>query len=413
MFISFRNLSGQIIYETKAEFNIQNLKYEFGNYLQSSPDCIHFSEPVYISNNKIIIDTLIAKGSLENDTELCNQMNCYIRKYDTRVSIISYQPSLKIQNIDNITHLTNLHTIEMYSANINTLPEDIHFLYNLTKIFINFCHKLEILPNNLSLCSKLKIISIKNCFQLKGNISNDLCCIQNLNIIDFFGCRQLKGSLTKIGENIKELNLSYCKNIQFNPHCLNYSSHLESLFLYGFNICNYYNLNTISSLVILIINNENLEGNMEIELKQLYQLETLKLENCRKVTGQILNNLKNWTQLKVLDLNSSINLTGCIPHHGINNSNLKYLNLSGCSGLYGKVPYTILNIEDVNLSNCKNLNTIYWPNSKKKIQDRKINWKIRKLDLSHCPNMCFKFNRLMDCNNLRDINYDNTNIYQT
>ena len=62
----------------------------------------------------------------------------------------------------------------MYSANVDTLPEDIHFLYNLTNIDINFCHKLETLPNNLSLCSKLETICIKNCFRLKGFISNEL-----------------------------------------------------------------------------------------------------------------------------------------------------------------------------------------------------------------------------------------------
>ena len=46
MYISFRNLSGQIIYqikyETKTEFNIKELKFELGYYLQSSPDSIHF-----------------------------------------------------------------------------------------------------------------------------------------------------------------------------------------------------------------------------------------------------------------------------------------------------------------------------------------------------------------------------------
>ena len=154
-----------------------------------------------------------------------------------------------------------------------------------------------------------------------------------------------------------------------NSNILTYSYHLESFISYGYNNFSNLNLNInniSNTLRKLIIDNENLEGNMEIELKQLYQLEKLRLENCKKVTGQILNNLKDWSNLKILDLSLSINLSGCIPHHGIKNSKLTYLNLSGCTGFYGKVPYTILNIDEVNFSNCNNLDTIYWPNSKKK-----------------------------------------------
>ena len=152
---------------------------------------------------------------------------------------------------------------------------------------------------------------------------------KKLTIISFFGCKNLKGICPTIGTNVKILNLSYCKHIQFDTsmfamnemnemHQKNYFQ-LDSLFLYECQInsfkCGIHHLS--STLINLTLDDEKFECNMEYELKNIHQLEVLKLVNCKKISGMILNNLKEWKHLKHLNLHLCENLTGCIPHHPI------------------------------------------------------------------------------------------------
>ena len=439
-YISIRNFAGSTIYETKDYLNVDNLKYIIGYQSGCSPNEVFFSDPEYFDNDKIIINSFIKNSSYEEDTKVCDTMNCkVVTKVQDGQDIEDVQTTNRVSNIvytnvkdcsmENITNLSGLKSFELYCANVRGLPENIHFLYNLESISIKFCHNfIEQLPNNLSLCLKLKSIIIENCFNLKSSIPSDIGLLPKLETMSFYGCRQLHGRVPKM-RTLIAANFNYCKCLSISMNIVKENPWLKILKIDECNVIslekelssdcitnlsinniNYYSpslslfpILNIKSLVALSLRDVNIYGNIAKIIENLTKLETVDLSHCKNLTGNIFKNIGNFKELSYFDIKNSPLIYGYIPKTIERCSKLTYFNISGCLQIKGDIPAAILNIKRVNISYCPQITGI-------RGSTQNYEYKINTLDLSHNTAMCFNLAKLKGCHQLDNLNCSHTNV---
>ncbi|PON31614.1 TIR-NBS-LRR-like protein [Parasponia andersonii] len=135
----------------------------------------------------------------------------------------------------------NIKYLDMGLTSIEQVPPSIERLSHLKFFCLGNCKKLKSLPSNLWKLKSLKELNIQGCSDLEclPEISEPMKHLEKFQLTAI-GIRKLPSSIENL-VNVGDLDLAYCKNLQFIPssiysnnmriHCLNFSycSKLETL----------------------------------------------------------------------------------------------------------------------------------------------------------------------------------------
>jgi len=186
----------------------------------------------------------------------------------------------------------------------------------------------------LSLLTKLEIVSLKGCSNITGNLSS-LTTLSRLSSLNLSQLPSISGdidSLTTLVE-LRDFNFSGCHSIVYHMDSIAKFVFLERLQLNFISLPISMDLgrlqlaDLVNLKVIDLTNNATVEGNLS-SLATLSELEFLSLHGCLHIRGNIAS-LSKLLKLTHLDLQGLQNITGRVSSL-LNISSLHYLNVSLC-----------------------------------------------------------------------------------
>jgi len=131
-------------------------------------------------------------------------------------SISAAGNSPQIINIpENISNLTYLRSLELFSTDITALPNEIRYLSNLDNLYLAYNHSLTVLPDNLSALTNLEHLDLTSCsFSIFPDSIFDLVYLDDLYLSN--------NQLTSLPDNLCSLPSDCYIDVRYNDLCEEY-----------------------------------------------------------------------------------------------------------------------------------------------------------------------------------------------
>uniref|UniRef100_A0A5B6ZXI7 Putative TMV resistance protein N-like n=1 Tax=Davidia involucrata TaxID=16924 RepID=A0A5B6ZXI7_DAVIN len=181
-----------------------------------------------------------------------------------------------------------LHELLLSGSAIKDIPPSIQRLNGLWNFELNYCEKLESLPNNICKLKSLRYLTIRGCTKIKKfpEMSREMKGLRELDLGET-SIKQLPASIGQLN-NLLELNLS---GLQLEESSFLGLCSLRVLNLSNCNLLDGSILNSVgclSSLEVLNLSGNNF-ASLPASLNQLTKLRRIHLEYCSRL--QVLTSL--------------------------------------------------------------------------------------------------------------------------
>ncbi|CAL5436204.1 unnamed protein product [Camellia sinensis] len=177
----------EVNYSSDMHFKMHDLVHDLAqSIMKDECQMIEFNSSSNISNEKVHHVTLVAGHAdnfnntfhkvvslrtlrlqypltvpLKDEEFLCDfRKFCSLRAFDAEARRMKELPS----SIGNLKHLRYLN---LYSTQINQLPDSISSLLNLQTLILDYCKKLERLPQNMMYLRSLRCLSLLDCLLIE------------------------------------------------------------------------------------------------------------------------------------------------------------------------------------------------------------------------------------------------------